>query len=393
MQPKPWGVLVGVRPSKQIHRLIDRGFSRNEALEFMQREFGLQEEKFALLWQICLREKPVLEESSNPQLFSIYVGIPFCPTRCFYCSFPSHSLAELGKLRTPFVETLLQEIHATGLLTESLGMKPYTVYLGGGTPTCLLPGELERIITALKEAFPGSWREFTVEAGRPDTITVEQISLLSNLGVDRISVNPQSMHDQTLQAIGRCHTVDDIEEAVSLVRRYGIRTLNMDLIIGLPGENTALFSESMQKVLALAPENITLHVFSPKRASRYRREPEKYSLPPAEEAAKMHKTALKLLKQHHYEPYYLYRQRNILAGLENIGFAQPGRECLYNIVMIEERHHILGLGGGATSKIINPDLTLTNIATPKDVRMYMQRMPELLTRREKSLRRTKELAG
>ena len=255
------------------------------------------------------------------------------------------------------------------------------------------PGELERIITALKEAFPGSWREFTVEAGRPDTITVEQISLLSNLGVDRISVNPQSMHDQTLQAIGRCHTVDDIEEAVSLVRRYGIRTLNMDLIIGLPGENTALFSESMQKVLALAPENITLHVFSPKRASRYRREPEKYSLPPAEEAAKMHKTALKLLKQHHYEPYYLYRQRNILAGLENIGFAQPGRECLYNIVMIEERHHILGLGGGATSKIINPDLTLTNIATPKDVRMYMQRMPELLTRREKSLRRTKELAG
>ncbi|NLN07057.1 MAG: coproporphyrinogen dehydrogenase HemZ, partial [Firmicutes bacterium] len=301
-----------------------------------------------------------------------------------YCSFPSHSLAELGKLRLPFVESLLAEIRETGKLVAGLGLTPYTVYLGGGTPTSLVPNELDTVISALREAFPGKWREFTVEAGRPDTITEAHLDSMQRFGVDRISINPQSMHDKTLAIIGRRHSSEDIRKVVAMVRHAGIPVLNMDLILGLPEENTDMVAESVHQTMALLPENITIHVFSRKRASRYNAEKVAYKLPGADEIVAMQNIAFELLATR-YEPYYLYRQRDILGGLENIGFAMPGYECIYNVVMIEERHHILGLGGGASSKIINPDLTLQNIATPKDVRMYLDRLPELLAKRSAAL--------
>jgi len=384
MQRKPWGTMVGVRPSKQVHKLLDAGLAYDQAYAAMHTEYRLSREKFDLLWRVCQLERPVLEESSRPDLFSVYVGIPFCPTRCLYCSFPSHSLAELGRLRSHFVESLLTEIAETGKLAAGLGLTPYAVYLGGGTPTSLAPNELDTVLSALREAFPGKWREFTVEAGRPDTITEAHLDSMRRFGVDRISINPQSMHDKTLAIIGRRHSSEDIRKAVAMVRHAGIPVFNMDLILGLPEENTDMVAESVHQTMALLPENITIHVFSRKRASRYNAEKVAYKLPGADEIVAMQNIAFELLATR-YEPYYLYRQRDILGGLENIGFAMPGYECIYNVVMIEERHHILGLGGGASSKIINPDLTLQNIATPKDVRMYLDRLPELLAKRSAAL--------
>ncbi|HZK25486.1 MAG TPA: radical SAM protein, partial [Oscillospiraceae bacterium] len=253
----PWGTLVGVRPAKQLHKLIDQKLDYQAAFSRMHAATKISKEKFFLLWQVCQKERAILEESTNPQLFSVYVGIPFCPTRCLYCSFPSHSLTELGSLRSQFTTSLLQEIAATGALTQAFGMHTYTVYLGGGTPTALNPRELEKIILALRQAFPGSWREFTIEAGRPETLTAEHLEVMIKHGINRISVNPQTMHQITLDRIGRCHSPADIVEAVEAVRKAGISILNMDLIIGLPGEEQKMVKESVQQVLDLHPENIT----------------------------------------------------------------------------------------------------------------------------------------
>jgi oxygen-independent coproporphyrinogen-3 oxidase len=386
MSDKPWGTLVGVRPAKQLHKLIDQEMDYQTAFQRMHEETKISPEKFSLLWRVCQKERPILAECSQRHLFSVYIGVPFCPTRCLYCSFPSHSLTELGALRTQFTESLLEEIAETGALTQELGLQPYTVYFGGGTPTALNAAELEKIILALRRAFPGSWREFTIEAGRPDTLTPEHLTVLSKYGVNRLSVNPQTMHQLTLDRIGRCHTPADIVQAVRAVRKTGIKVLNMDLIVGLPGENRQMVEESLRQVLDLKPENITLHVFSRKRASRYDKEQDSFPLPEAELVREMHAAAVAMLEAHGYQPYYLYRQRQILGGLENIGYALPGCECVYNIAMIEERHHILGLGGGATSKFIYPDFSLQNVSTPKDVRMYLERRTALVQRRAEELK-------
>ncbi|NLZ39129.1 MAG: coproporphyrinogen dehydrogenase HemZ [Firmicutes bacterium] len=392
MTEKPWGTLVGVRPAKQLHRLLDQGMNYETAFAQMHAESKISPEKFSLLWQVCQKERPILAESSQPHLFSVYVGIPFCPTRCLYCSFPSHSLTELGSFRKQFIATLLEEIVATGALTQELNLQPYTVYFGGGTPTALNAEELDTIISALRQAFPGTWCEFTIEAGRPDTLTAEHLEVMSQHGVNRISINPQTMHQATLNRIGRRHTPEDIIHAMQAVRRTKIDIINMDLIVGLPGEKPKLVQASVQQVLALSPENITLHVFSRKRASRYAKNEELFPLPDKDKIIEMHGIATTLITEQGYQPYYLYRQRDILGGLENIGYALPGSECLYNIVMIEERHHILGLGGGASSKFIRPDFSLKNISSPKDVRMYIERCPQLLQLREHELRKVISLA-
>jgi oxygen-independent coproporphyrinogen-3 oxidase len=383
----PWGRLEGVRPSKELHRFLDQGLDVESAWRMMQQQRDISREKFDLLWRVAQVERPILAESTRDDLFSVYVGIPFCPTRCLYCSFPSHSLKELGTLRGRFVDTLLREIEATGKLTKRLGLRPYTFYVGGGTPTALTPTDLDRILSALCEAFPGPLREFTVEAGRPDTVTIEHLAVLRKHGVDRVSVNPQTMHEATLQTIGRCHSTHDVYQSVSLVRQAEFPILNMDVILGLPGEDVNMVSETVKQVVGLQPENITVHMFSRKRASRYTEERDLFSLPDANQATAMVEAASSLLMEK-YIPYYLYRQREILGGQENIGYCLPQKVCVYNIVMIEERHHIFGLGGGATSKLIHQDTSLTNVVNPKDVRVYLQRMESLCRQREQELCRT-----
>jgi oxygen-independent coproporphyrinogen III oxidase len=380
----PWGRLFGVRPTKQLHRLLDEGLGYQAAWLRLHEAHGISREKFELLWRVAQAERPILAESARPDLFSVYVGIPFCPTRCLYCSFPSHSLNELGRLRSRFVETLLREIAATGRLARKLQWHPYSFYVGGGTPTSLTPADLGRILAALRESFPGTLREFTVEAGRPDTITLDHLQVCKTHGVTRVSVNPQTMHAVTMQTIGRCHSPADVADAIHVVRKVGFPVINMDLIVGLPGENTAMITESVTQTMAFAPENITLHMFSRKRASRFSEEQDLFSLPDSDAIQNMYHAAVGLLEKT-YDPYYLYRQRGILGGHENIGYCLPGSECVYNIAMIEERHHIFGLGGGATSKIIRSDLSLTNILTPKDVRHYLERADLLCRQREATL--------
>jgi len=386
----PWGRLTGVRPSKQLHRLLDEGLNYTEASTRMQATDGISYEKFKLLWQVAQMARPVVIESSQADLFSVYLGIPFCPSRCLYCSFPAHSLKELGMWRDQFLDTLLYEIAATGQLARKLHMRPYSFYLGGGTPTSLTPAELDSILSALRLAFPGPVREYTVEAGRPDTITPEQLAILKKHGVTRISVNPQTMHNQTLKKIGRCHSVAEVYRAVDQIQAAAFPVLNMDLILGLPEENEAMVRKSVQDVLSLSPTNITLHMFSRKRASLFSEEREHFPLPGKILAEAMYGTATRLLR-HKYLPYYLYRQRGILGNLENIGYCLPGTECLYNILMIEERQHILGLGCGATSKFIYQDLSLKNLCSPKDVRTYLEKGAELCRRREFELIQTKKM--
>lgn len=380
----PWGRLKGVRPSKQLHRLLDEGLNYTEASSRMQATEGISSEKFELLWQVAQISRPIVEECSQPDLLSVYIAIPFCPSRCLYCSFPANSLKELGMWRRQYLDTLLYEITSSGELAGKLQMRPYSFYLGGGTPTSLDPFELESILSALRLAFPGTVREFTVEAGRPDTITYEQLAILKKHGVTRVSVNPQSMHSKTLSKIGRCHSVAEVYRAVNQVQAAAFPVLNMDLILGLPEEDEAMVKKSVQDVLSLSPTNITLHMFSRKRSSLFSEEREHFPLPDNTLATAMYCTATGLLSSK-YQPYYLYRQHEILGNLENIGYCLPGTECFYNIVMIEERQHILGLGCGATSKFIYQDLSLKNLFSPKDIRTYLEKADVLCRRREAEL--------
>lgn len=385
MMQAPWGRMQGIRPNKPLYRWLDAGFDMPVALAKMQEMYGVSDAKAALLRQIAEFEYPILANLPR-RAVSIYVGIPFCPSRCLYCSFPSHSLRELGQERQRFVAALLREIEALGQQVQRLGFTVDSVYVGGGTPTALQASDVSKILQTLKQALPQPRFEFTVEAGRPETLTDEHLAVLAEAGVQRISINPQTKHAQTLKLIGRPHSAADIELAVARSRKH-FSTLNMDLILGLPGEGLAEVRASTEWVLGLRPENITLHMFSPKRASRFTGEQASWQamLPSGDLAASMVETAGELLRQAGYHPYYLYRQRNILGGQENVGWTLPGHACRYNIIMISERQHIVGLGGGAASKFINADGTLVTHSNPKDVRVYIDRIEDLIARKAELL--------
>jgi len=377
--------MQGVRPNKPLYRLLDAGHSLDAAIAEVQRMYGIADDKASLLKRVAAYEYPWLQ-SLPPRAVSVYVGIPFCPSRCLYCSFPSHSLRELGQERQRFVSAVLQEIRALGRCARELGFSIDSVYVGGGTPTALAASDLAVICGALREELPLPWQEFTVEAGRPETLTEEHLATLLQAGVDRISINPQTMHQETLQLIGRGHSKQDIEAAVARARGH-FHTLNMDLILGLPGEKLEHVAASLEWVLGLQPENITLHMFSPKRASRFTSERDTWDdlLPEGKLAAQMVELASQQLDEAGYHPYYLYRQRNILGGQENVGWTLPGHACRYNMIMIAERQHILGLGGGASSKFLNEDGTLVNLSNHKDVRVYISRVEELIARKTRLL--------
>lgn len=374
----PWGRMQGVRPSKPFLQYLSAGLSASETMARMQATYGVSAEKLQLLRQVSEFTHPLLTDL-DPQAVSIYIGIPFCPTRCLYCSFPAFSLADLGRERGRFVDALQREIAAVGASLRRQRRPVDSVYLGGGTPTALSPADLERVLTALRQELPTGWLEFTVEAGRPETLTAEQLSVLSAERVQRISINPQTAHDRTLRAIGRRHQAVDVEQAFERSRAL-FPVINMDLILGLPGEGMEDVQHSLRWVLGMQPENITLHMFSPKRASRFSAEQSVWAeqLPSAEAAQAMTAWCQQQLTDAGYRPYYLYRQRNILGGQENTGWAKPGTECRYNALMIEERQPILGLGVGASSKFLLADGKLQNLSNPKDVPNYLLRLPGLI---------------
>ena len=353
-QPKPvWGALTGVRPGKLLCGLLRSGLEEGAALERFIADYDVAPER-AVLCLDASRETLETQAGIGKKDLCLYVGIPFCPTRCAYCSFVSQSVEKSMALIPPFLEALEKEIAATAEQVKKLGLRVISVYMGGGTPTSLTAGQLDRLCTALERAFDlSAVAEYTVEAGRPDTITEEKLAVLRRHGVDRVSVNPQTMEDGVLEAIGRKHTAADIVSALEKVRACGGFAVNMDLIAGLPTDTVQGFERTVDRVLALGPENVTVHTLSIKRGSGIAGQ--ETELPGAEAVSAMLDLAGERLRAAGYAPYYLYRQKFMSGGFENVGWTKKGYKNIYNICIMEELCSILAVGGGGSTKLIGQD--------------------------------------
>ncbi len=379
----PWGILTGIRPVKIACKLIKEGKSPSETVDFFVNEFGTTYEKAKLAVSVAEIELPIAEKMYQNGV-SLYIGIPFCPTRCVYCSFVSNSVAKSAKLIPDYLKCLKREIEYTANILKNNNDVVESVYIGGGTPTTLSADQLKELFECLYEKFDLSKiKEFTVEAGRPDTITAEKLSVIKNHNIDRISINPQSMNESTLKVIGRKHTPDDIRKAMYLARECGINTINMDVIAGLPNETVDMFKHTIEEVEALSPENTTVHTMSIKRSSRLNETIEDYTLTEAEKVSEMVEYALKSITANGKKPYYLYRQKNMLGNLENVGYALPGTESLYNIYIMEEIQSIISLGCGGVTKTVDRETDrierIFNVKEPKD---YIERIDEMLHRKD-----------
>ncbi len=377
-----WGALTGVRPGKLLCQLLDKGPGEEEALRRFREDFDVSPERAAL----CLdasRQTLRMRASLAPRDVCLYVGIPFCPTRCAYCSFVSQSVEKSMRLMEPFLDALEQEIAAVAQQVRRLGLRVVSLYMGGGTPTTLSAQQMDRLCGRLAGEFDlSALREYTVEAGRPDTITAEKLQVLRRHGVDRISVNPQTMSDAVLEAIGRRHTAADIRTALGTVRETGGFAVNMDLIAGLPTDTVQGFSDSMDEVLALAPENITVHTLSLKKGSRITLEGA--ALPDGAAVGAMLDLAGARLRAAGYAPYYLYRQKFMSGGFENVGWAKAGFENLYNICIMEELCSILAVGGGGSTKLIRPDAGRNiRLMAPKYPLEYIEQIEAICAEKEK----------
>ncbi len=381
----PWGILSGVRPTKIFHYLRDKGFSIQEIREKLLTIFALDLDSAELLQEVGAKQEKFFR---TPEYVGVYVGIPFCPSRCQYCSFPAVSLETHRHLVKDFLKALDFEIQATAELIGTYGFKVESIYLGGGTPTCLEEEAFSKILTGVKNAFVTETTvEYTVEAGRPETINEAKLKAMSDSGVTRVSVNPQTMYDSTLIRIGRKHTVAQVVEAVQMVKAYPDLLLNMDLILGLPGENGLTFIKSVKDVITLKPEAITIHTLAPKRAASWRKDFKSLDLSETDDISKAFAETVVILRENGFFPYYLYRQRSILADLANIGYAKEGKSSIYNIQMMEERQTIFGLGGGAVSKwVFGPDYLVVREQNPKCPATYSRLIKEQIVKKAQQTR-------
>ncbi|MBE3554125.1 MAG: coproporphyrinogen dehydrogenase HemZ [Thermicanus sp.] len=382
---QPWGILVGVRPLKLYHKMLEKGMKKEDIHERLISEYGLLPEKVREMERIADRQLQVL-----PDLYhlsgevSLYIGIPFCPTKCAYCTFPAYALQGKQGSVDAFLAALLEEIKVMGTWLTERKVPVTTLYVGGGTPTSLSADELDLLLSILAEVLPfrEKLKELTVEAGRPDTITPEKIEVMKRWRVDRISINPQTFTQATLKAIGRHHTVEETLSAYRLARSMGMGNINMDLIIGLPGEGMAEYKKSLLHIEELMPDSLTVHTLSFKSASTMTQKREKYSVASAEEVSRMIRYTEEWTERHGYHPYYLYRQKNILGNQENVGYALPGKESLYNILIMEERQTIIGLGCGASSKMISPTSgRIFRFANPKEPKVYVEHYRDYLEKK------------
>ena len=373
----PWGSLTGVRPTKLPTRARWNGATPAQSKKELEQTYHVSPAR-AQLAVDCAGESVRAKRSLNSDEVSLYIGIPFCPSRCVYCSFISAAVDRCLPLVEPFVEALCREIEATGQLLGQSHRRIRTVYMGGGTPTTLSAHQLDTVLTAVERYLPlDSCTEFTVEAGRPDTITREKLAVLARHGVDRVSVNPQSMDDGVLRVMGRPHTGEDIVKAYELVRQAGDFAVNMDLIAGLPGDSPVGFASSLEKVMDLAPENITVHTLALKKGAALSQDPR--ALCSDADVAGMLDGAWAALAGAGYAPYYLYRQKYMSGSFENVGWAKPGYASLYNIAMMEELHTILALGGGGVSKLVDPATgRLTRLTNPKYPQEYLRDINKIL---------------
>jgi oxygen-independent coproporphyrinogen-3 oxidase len=352
-----WGVLTGVRPVKQVNRMLEKGMTRDEIFSVLQNKYFVDKSKCEIAYDTALSQAKFLKRifSGDGKTFGLYISIPFCPTRCSYCSFISQSASGKGvtKIIPLYVENLCEEIRYTAKITERMGLKPDTVYFGGGTPTSLTAAQLDRIMKTLAESFDLSFvKEYTVEAGRPDTITEDKLRTIAKNGCTRISVNPQTLNDSVLAAIGRNHTVRQFYDGFELARSLGFGSINTDIIAGLPTDTLESFKATVDGLIRLSPESITVHTLSIKRSARLNMSDEKKEVlkNPAKE---MVDYAASRLYSSGYKPCYLYRQKNMVENLENIGWVKSGYESLYNIYIMEEVQTIIALGAAGSTKLID----------------------------------------
>lgn len=378
---QPWGILTGVRPVKLLRRLAEES-NEEQAVKKFENDFFVSNEKIALSRETEHNERKFLE-LSKPESFSLYVGIPFCPSRCSYCSFVMASIERAEKLIEPYTKLLCEEIKRTAEIANKLGLRLETVYFGGGTPTTLSAEQLDTVLRTVNKSFDMSTcREFTVEAGRPDTIDSAKLFALKENKVDRISINPQTTNDEVLKTIGRKHTAQQFFDAFELARKCGFDNINTDLIAGLPTDTPESFKNSLDSIVKLNAECITVHTLCMKRASRLTTEGVTLDLQQARDAREMLAYTQNILGQNEYIPYYMYRQSRMVGNLENVGWSKKDFESLYNVYVMDETHTILACGSGGVTKLKrnNPDY-LERIFNFKYPYEYIDRFDELIQRK------------
>lgn len=377
----PWGNLTGIRPTKIAYSLLEEGKSRGDIVDYYRKEYYTSTEKAKLAVDIAERERRLLADVHYRDGYSLYIGIPFCPTTCLYCSFTSYPIGGWREQVDTYVDCVVKEMEYAA---EKYRQKILdSVYIGGGTPTTLEPGQLDRLLTRLRKLFDfRNVKEFTVEAGRADSITEEKLQVLHRHGVTRISVNPQTMKQETLDIIGRRASVKQVEEAYALARRVGFDNINMDLILGLPGELEEDVRHTIDRVVELAPDSLTVHSLAVKRASKLNRWIQENGVSMLHNTDETMRIAAEGAERLGLVPYYLYRQKNMSGNFENVGYAREDRLSLYNILIMEEKQTIVALGAGSISKRVYPDGRIERCENVKDVSQYIGRIDEMIRRKE-----------
>ncbi len=380
----PWGNLTGIRPTKIAYGMLEEGRSEDEILTFLDKKHFVSEEKSRLSIDIAKRERELLSGVHYEGGYSLYIGIPFCPTTCLYCSFTSFAIGAYRKQVEDYVDCLIKEMEYVSKRYADKILD--SVYIGGGTPTTLEAHQLDRLIGRLKELFDFSRvKEFTVEAGRADSITEEKLQVLYRHGVSRISINPQTMKQETLDIIGRRHTVEQVVEAYYMARKIGFDNINMDLILGLPGETPEDVQHTIDRVVELAPDSLTVHSLAIKRASRLNQWIQENGISALQNTDETMAIAAAGAARLGMEPYYLYRQKNMSGNFENVGYAHPGKFGLYNILIMEEKQTILALGAGSITKRVFPDGRIERCDNVKEVALYIEKIDEMIERKRRLL--------
>lgn len=378
-----WGILTGIRPVKLYGELsVENG--RDEAENILRHKYYIDGEKLKLISDIYDIQIDFCGQAPEKSA-CVYIGIPFCPTRCVYCSFASNQVEDSEIAR--YVDALLEEISYVGNRMKKVGIYPESIYIGGGTPTTLTAEQLEVLVRTVYDSFDTEkLLEFTVEAGRPDTITPEKLKVLKDLGVHRISINPQSMKKKTLELIGRNHSPEDIENAFEIANKAGFNNINADIIAGLPEEDTADFVDTLKQVIAMNPSNITVHSLAVKRASKLKDINPDFHYNQAEIVSEMLQAGRKILHEAGYRPYYLYRQKHMAGAYENVGYAKPGTECIYNIRIMDEHQHNIAMGAGGITKVYFPkENRLERVPNVYNYEEYINRIDEMINRKELNL--------
>lgn len=379
----PWGILYGVRPARFWHSISDK-YSKEQAMQIFAQKYLVSPEKLSLVEQVAENENKIISLSANKS-FSLYVSVPFCPTRCSYCSFVSHSIEKAAALVEPYVDLLVREIEQTAIYAKELGLRLESVYYGGGTPTTLSAKQLTRIAAAIRDNFDLSClREYTVEAGRPDTVNADKLAALKAAGVGRISINPQSFNDNVLSAIGRRHSVKQTLDAFELARNAGFDNINMDFIAGLPKDDVESFKHSIKTAVSLGAESITVHTLCLKSGAYMVTRDNVFDTGDIDTVAEMVDFSREYLSAAGYVPYYMYRQGKSLGNLENVGWSKPGSECLYNVFMMDETHSVFAVGAGAVTRLKNPlSGKIERIYNYKYPYEYIDGFDNMLKRKEK----------